>query len=140
MSAELREDGLADGDVLVNLGAPRPLLLPDLGRLRHGLLLLRGGGVLEAGGVGCCRLSTLLLLGGGEDLARPLELLLRRLPITAGTPPLPPRSLREKLQSISCSTSILTKTTRPDANLYRSTDWAEQIRVKSRIKRKLLLK
>ena len=138
MSAELREDCLADGDVLVNLGASRPLLLPDLGRLRHGLLLLRGGGVLEAG-VGC-RLSTLLLLGGGEDLARPLELLLRRLPITAGTPPLPPRSLREKLQSISCSTSILTKTTRPDANLYRSTDWAEQIRVKSRIKRKLLLK
>ena len=95
MAAELREDGLTDGDVLVNLGASRPLLLPHLRRLLDALLLLRGGGVLEAG-VGC-RLSTLLLLGGGgEDLARPLELLLRRLPIAAGTPPLPARSLREK--------------------------------------------
>ena len=98
MSAELREDCLTDGDVLVNLAAPRPLLLPDLGRLRHGLLLLRGGGVLEAG-VGC-GLSTLLLLGGGEDLARPLELLLRRLPITARTAPFASWSLREKLNQL----------------------------------------
>ena len=94
MATELREDCLTDGDVLVNLGAPRPLLLPDLHLLRHALLLLRGGGVLEAG-VGC-RLCSLLLLCAGEDLARPLELLLRRLSITAGTAPLPPRSLRKK--------------------------------------------
>ena len=57
VAAELWEDGLTDGDVLVNLGAPRPLLLPDLHLLRHALLLLRGGGVLYAG-VGR-RLSTL---------------------------------------------------------------------------------
>lgn len=93
MATELREDCLTDGDVLVNLGAPRPLLLPDLHLLRHALLLLRGGGVLYAG-VGR-RLSTLLLLSAGEDLTRPLELLLRRLPITTGTAPLPSRSLRD---------------------------------------------
>ena len=99
VAAELGEDGLTDGDVLVNLGAPRPFLLPDLHLLRHVILLLCGGGVLDAG-VGC-RLCSLLLLGGGEDLARPLELLLRRLSITARTAPLPPWSLREKLQSIN---------------------------------------
>ena len=93
VATELREDCLTDGDVLVNLGAPRPLLLPDLHLLRHALLLLRGGGVLYAG-VGR-RLSTLLLLSAGEDLTRPLELLLRRLPITTGTAPLPSRSLRD---------------------------------------------
>ena len=95
MAAELGEDGLTDGDVLVNLGAPRSFLLPDLHLLRHALLLLRGGGVLEAGVGG--RLCSLLLLGGGEDLARPLELLLWRLSITAGTAPLASWSLREKL-------------------------------------------
>ena len=99
VAAKLREDGLTDGDVLLNLGASRPFLLPHLHLLRAVNLLLRGGGVLEAG-VGC-RLSLLLLLGGREDLARPFELLLGRLSITAGTAPLPSRSLIERLQLIN---------------------------------------
>ena len=99
VAAELGEDGLTDGDVFVDLGAPSPLLLPQLHLLLHGLLLLRGGGVLDTGV--WCLLSTLLLLSGGEDLARSFELLLRRLSITAGTPPLPSWGLREKLELIA---------------------------------------
>ena len=98
MAAELGEYGLTDGDVLVNLGAPRPFLLPDLHLLRHVILLLRGGSVLEAGVGGL--LCSLLLLGGGEDLARPLELLLGRLSITARAAPFASWSLRGKLNQL----------------------------------------
>ena len=128
MATELREDCLTDGDVLVNLGAPRPLLLPDLHLLRHALLLLRGGGVLDTG-VGC-RLCSLFLLCGGEDLTWPLELLLGRLSITAGTPPLPSWGLTEKLQLMA---RRLLRTSRMQTCTVKCTE------SKSRIKMKLIV-
>ena len=99
VTAQLREDCLADGDVLVNLGAPGTLLLADLDLLLPVILLLCGGVVQLAG---LWRLlCTLLVLCAAEDLTWSLELLLRSLSITARTAPFPTRSLINKLQSIN---------------------------------------
>ena len=94
VAAQLGQDGLADGDVLVNLCASRALLLRDLDLLCDGRVALHQTGVW-------CLLSTLLLFGGGEDLAGSLELLLGCLPITARTAPLAARGLINTLQSIT---------------------------------------
>ena len=94
MPTQLGQDGLAHRDVLVNLCASRALLLRDLDLLRDGRVALHQTGVW-------CLLSTLLLLGGGEDLAGSLELLLGCLPITARAAPLAARGLINTLQSIT---------------------------------------
>ena len=97
MAAELREQGLADGDVLVNLGRPAPALLLGAG-LDSGLrglpdLLLGCLRVHE--GVGGLRLR-LILLGGDEDLTLPLKFLFCCFPTATWATPFSTRRLKIK--------------------------------------------
>lgn len=95
MSAELGEQGLADGDVPVHLGRPAPALLLGAGldnSLRGlGDLLLGSVGVhLSVGGVSLL----LILLGGYEDLTLSLKFLFCCFSTATWTTPFSTRRLK----------------------------------------------
>lgn len=108
MPTELRQQRLADGDVLVYLGRTPAFLLgtvslrPRLGLHLARLLVCRGPGL--GGGVQLARTRAglrrvlLLFLRGVEDLTRTLQFLLRSLPVTSRAPPLSARGLNIRNQ------------------------------------------
>ena len=97
MAAELREQGLADGDVLVHLGRPAPSLLLGTGlytsvRVLCDLLLGCVGVNLAVGGVSL----RLILLWGDEDLTLPLKFLFCCFSTATWTTPFSTRRLKIK--------------------------------------------
>ena len=120
MAAELREQRLADGDVLVNLGRPAPALLLGAGldsslRGLRDLLLGCVGVHLAVGGVSL----RLIFLWGDEDLTLPLKFLFCCFSTATWTTPFSTRRLKikEKLLKMKCY---------PIKKLKQETDKQEQ--------------
>ena len=91
MTAELRQQRLADGDVLVHLRSPSSALLLGASLCSLGIrdLLLGGCVHLSVGGV-----SLLILLLSDEYLTLPFKFLFWCFPVASGTAPLSSRSLK----------------------------------------------